>query len=154
MGLKKSELGREQLDRVLVGAGALVAIQRPLKGWLRAIREGLGMTGVQMARRLHARQPRIIEMEKGELAGALTLKTLERAAEALNCSLVYALVPKAGSLAMTIREQAKLAARKRRKHAAYSMQLEDQGLTVREEAGILDAVSEDAVRHPPRWLWD
>src|ERR1700730_5919753 len=66
---------------------------RPSKGWIRAIRDALGMTSAQLAHRLGVSQPRIIELEKSEASGTVTLNTLQRAAEALGCRLVYALVP-------------------------------------------------------------
>jgi predicted DNA-binding mobile mystery protein A len=72
--------------------------RRPIRGWIHSIRSGLGISGVQMAQKMGVQPPRIIEMEKGELDGALTLKTLERAAEAMGYCLIYALVPKVETL--------------------------------------------------------
>jgi predicted DNA-binding mobile mystery protein A len=59
------------------------------------------MTMAQLARRLDVSQPRIVAIERAEVSGAISLATLERAAEALGCSLVYALVPRA-SLEKTV----------------------------------------------------
>jgi predicted DNA-binding mobile mystery protein A len=81
------------------------SIARPPEGWLRSIREALGMTMAQLARRLDVSQPRIVAIERAEVSGAISLATLERAAEALGCSLVYALVPRA-SLEKTVEERA------------------------------------------------
>src|ERR1700722_8381925 len=93
------------LDRRFKALGPLVQNPRPPKGWLRAIRDALGMTTAQFARRLGVSQPRIIELEKSEVTGGVTLNTLQRAAEALGCRLVYALVPER-ALADTVRERA------------------------------------------------
>jgi predicted DNA-binding mobile mystery protein A len=60
---------------------------RPPRGWI------LGMITAQFAKRLGVAQPRIIELERGEADGNITLKSLQRAAEALGCRLVYTLVP-------------------------------------------------------------
>jgi predicted DNA-binding mobile mystery protein A len=65
----------------------------PPKGWMRAIRDALGMTGAQFARRLENRPQSVEALEKSEANGSIQLKTLRRAAEALDCTLVYALVP-------------------------------------------------------------
>ncbi len=92
---------REQLDEFLAKLPPLSAFQRPVRGWVRAIRSGLGISGVQLARAMGVHPPRIVEMEKGELEGAITLKTLNRVAEAMGCTLAYALIPKAGSLQAT-----------------------------------------------------
>ena len=66
---------------------------RPPRGWLRAIRDALGMTMQQYAGRLGVSQPRIIALEKSEVEDTVTLGTLRRAAAALDCQLVYAVVP-------------------------------------------------------------
>ena len=109
MDMRKPLLVREQLDLSLAKLKPLGQTARPIKGWLRAIRTGLGMSGVQLAKQLGVKPPRVVEMEKSELEGAITLKVLERAAEAMGCSLVYALIPRAGSLEQALREQAKAA---------------------------------------------
>ena len=61
---------------------------------MRAIREAHGMTGVQFARRLRIRPQSAEAVEKSEANGTIQLQSLRRAAEALDCTLVYALVPK------------------------------------------------------------
>ena len=73
------------------------------------IRDALGMTTAQFGRRLGVSQPRIIELEKSEVTGNVTLHTLQRAAEVLNCRLVYALVPER-PLAEIVNERAALIA--------------------------------------------
>jgi predicted DNA-binding mobile mystery protein A len=62
---------------------------------MRAIRDAIGMSGVQLAKKLGVRPQTIEAFERSEATGAIQLKTLRRAAEALDCTLVYALVPKA-----------------------------------------------------------
>jgi predicted DNA-binding mobile mystery protein A len=54
----------------------------PVKGWIRAIREALGMSGTQLANRLKVSQPRIPRLEQDELSGVVSLKTMRQAAEA------------------------------------------------------------------------
>lgn len=85
----------EQLDRRFRRLKPLVKLAiRPPKGWIRAIREALGLTTEQFARRVGVHQPRIIRIERSELEGKLTMDSLERAANALECDLVYALIPR------------------------------------------------------------
>jgi len=102
-------------------------IARPPRGWIKAIREALGMTTAQFARRLGVSQPRAVTIEKGEVTGAITLETLERAAQALDCRLVYALVP-SKSLDALVEERAALVARRRLAATRHSMRLEAQGV--------------------------
>jgi Fic-DOC domain mobile mystery protein B/predicted DNA-binding mobile mystery protein A len=106
---RKTHLVREQLDTALAKLAPLGQSTRPIKGWLRAIRTGLGISGVQLAKQLGVKPPRVVEMEKNEVEGAITLKVLERAAEAMGCTLVYALIPRAGSLEQALRDQAEAA---------------------------------------------
>ena len=93
------------LDKRFTVLRRLTQSPRPPKGWLRAVRDALGMTTAQFGRRLGVSQPRIIELEKSEVSGSVTLNTLQRAAEALGCRLVYTLIPEK-PLAETVRERA------------------------------------------------
>src|SRR5271154_4280249 len=93
------------LDNRFTSLRPLAKSARPPKGWLRAIRNALGMTTAQFARRLGVSQPRIVELEQSEASGSVTLNTLQRAAGALGCRLVYVLVPER-PLAETVHEQA------------------------------------------------
>ena len=70
------------------------ALTRPSRGWIRAIREALGMTTAQLAKRIGVSQPRAVAIENAEKKGSISLNSLERAAHALDCRLVYALVPR------------------------------------------------------------
>ncbi|MCU1390802.1 MAG: DNA-binding protein [Ilumatobacteraceae bacterium] len=65
----------------------------PPTGWVRAIRESLGMSTRELAARLQVTSPRISQIERGEVEGTLTLASLERVANALDCRLEYVLVP-------------------------------------------------------------
>jgi predicted DNA-binding mobile mystery protein A len=141
------------LDKRFASLRPLVKNARPPKGWLRAIRDALGMTTAQFARRLGVSQPRIIELEQSEISGAVTLKTLQRAAEALGCRLVYTLVPEK-PLAETVRERADLIAQRQLKAVEQTMRLEDQSVKDKTAAKDLHhQFVEELMRRPAR-LWD
>jgi predicted DNA-binding mobile mystery protein A len=78
---------------------------------------------------------------------------LKRAAEALDCEFVYALVPKIG-LEATLRHQAYKVARSDLQSVSHTMHLEAQGLSVQEEDLQVARLVEEWVKHPPRKLWD
>ncbi|MEQ1663259.1 MAG: mobile mystery protein A [Thiobacillus sp.] len=118
---------RRQLDKRLSTPVRLEALARPPRGWVKAIREALGMTSAQLARRMGVSQPRVFTLEQAETRGAITLDSLERAAQALDCRLVYALVPRQ-PLDTLIEERARLLAKKRMMIASHSMALEAQGI--------------------------
>src|SRR5271156_7229618 len=110
------------LDKRFSTLRALGDNPRPPKGWLRAIRDALGMTSTQFAHRLKVSQPRISVLEKAELNGTVTLRSLQRAAEALGCRLVYAIIPEK-PLAKTVRARAELIANRQASAVEQSVRL-------------------------------
>src|SRR3979409_238970 len=112
------------LDQRFKALRPLARSPRPTKGWLRAIRDALGMTSAQLAQRRGVSQPRIIELEKSEASGTVTLNTLQRAAEALGCRLVYTLLPEK-PLEETVRERANQLAQRQLTAVQQTMRLED-----------------------------
>jgi predicted DNA-binding mobile mystery protein A len=141
------------LDQRFADLRALANSPRPSKGWLRAIRNALGMTSAQLARRLGVSQPRIVELEQSEVSGKVTLNTLQRAAEALGCRLVYVLVPEK-PLAETVRERAELLAERQQSDIEHTMRLEDQAVSSKTASRELrDRLIEQLLRRPAR-LWD
>jgi len=113
------------LDRRLLSLKPETRFDVPTKGWLRAIREALGMTRVQMAARLRISPQSVEAMERSEAAGTIGLSTLRRAAEALDCRLVYAVVPRT-SLTDAVDARARRIALRELGRAAHSMALEAQ----------------------------
>lgn len=111
------------------------------------------MSGRQLAERVGVNVARIAEMEKAEAHGNITLRSIRRAAEAMDCELVYALVPRT-TLKAALRSQAEKAARRKLRPVAHTMRLEEQGLPPQEEAKQLAEMAEELSRNPPRWLWD
>lgn len=82
------------------------ACDRPSGGWIRAVRTSLGMSVRQMAERMDITQQSAARLEKNEADDVIKLKSLRKAAEALDCRLVYALVPNEGELRDIVRRQA------------------------------------------------
>lgn len=106
---------------------------RPTGGWIRAIRKTLGMTGQQLATRLGISQQSTARLEVNEISESISLKSLRKVADALDCQLVYALVPREESLEATIRKQAYLKAKELVVAVDKSMRLEAQGVNGVEE---------------------
>ena len=79
---------------------ALTAAQKsasqPAGGWLRAVRQALGLAQTTVAQKAGITQQAYAQFERGEAGGTLSLGNLQRAAEAMDCELVYFLVPRAG----------------------------------------------------------
>ena len=144
---------RQQLDKTLSGYATAKQTSPPVKGWIRAIREALGMTGKQLAGRLNVSQPRIPKLEQDEVSGVVSLKTMRQAAEAMDCVFVYAIVPRT-TLEETVREQARKIAEARSQRVSHTMLLEAQNLSAEEQCASLNAAVEELVREMPKELWD
>lgn len=141
------------LDKRFRALRPFAKMSRPPKGWLRAVRDALGMTTAQCAKRLGVSQPRVVELEKSEISGTVTLNTLQRAAEALGCKLVYAFIP-VRPLEDVVRSQAEAVAARQLDAVRHTMRLEDQDVTDRRaRRELLDQRIEDLLRRPAR-LWD
>jgi predicted DNA-binding mobile mystery protein A len=149
----QKRLIQEQLETTLGRLSCMRDVQRPVKGWLRAIREALGMSGKQFARRLGVSAPWITTLEKKELTGSVTIKTMRQAAEALDCVFVYALVPR-DSLGDIVRRRAETLARKRLSRVSHSMLLEAQQLSESEQEKAIEAEIDSLIQNMPKELWD
>jgi predicted DNA-binding mobile mystery protein A len=146
-------LAATQIDRKLAPLRAIAASLRPSSagGWIRALRQGLGLSAAALGSRMHLAQQSVNQLEKNERAGAITLASLRRAAEALDAELFYAIIPRK-PLRQTIAERAKDLARKRVAPVAHSMQLEAQGLADNELQERIDELALELERNP-RELW-
>jgi len=142
---------RQRLDARLLLLKPTDRFQVPPKGWIKAIREALGMTGVQFARRLNVKPQSIDALEKSEANGTIKIETLRRAAEALDCTLVYALVPN-GALEDAVRMRARKIALRDLGRVAHTMKLEAQGTADADLEARIDAYIRDTLRE--RNLWD
>lgn len=153
MKAKHKKLAREQLDATLKRFEPLKTLVPPRKGWVRALRDALGMTGEQLAMRLDVNKQRVARIEQDERSGSVTLKTLRRVAEAMDCILVYSFVPR-DSLEQTVRKQAELVAQKRTSRSNQTMRLEKQELSEEEKGKALSNLITDITDTMPKSLWD
>ena len=140
---------RRHLDQRLDGIGDQIG-PRPAKGWLRAMREALGMSTSEMASRMGVSQSRISQIERAEVDGSIRFSTLERAAEALNCSVQYVLVPNE-PLEVSVRRQARVQAAAGVAAVTHTMRLEDQAPSDDTVAEQVDALADELV--DKRGLW-
>lgn len=151
--MKKARLAaqsRSHLDKRFEEMGPIVRYDAPIRGWIRAVREALGMTTMQLANRLGVKQPSVAAMEKSEAKGTIELATLRRVAEALDCTLVYALVPNK-TLEASVRDRARAFERLRRHPIEHSMRLENQSVKGKNVEARLDEVVRET---NPRIFWD
>ena len=149
--MKSRPLLLKQIDRQIKPWQTLRLKQsRPKMGWVRTLRIALGMTLQELASRVGVEQGRIIQIEKAEIEGGLTLRSLKSVAHALNCELIYALVPKT-SLENMLKARAEQVACVRLERVAHSMALEAQSLPKKQKkeqfAELVKSLLEDLLKN-------
>ena len=143
-------LARYRMDERYRRLDPLSQMLRPHRGWIRAVRDALGMSGAELGHRLGISQQRVAALEQAEIQLSIQLDTLERAAAALNCHLVYALVPRT-SLTEAVKAQARSKATQILLRAAHHSRLENQAGSDSLDARIEDLAETFVDR---RGLWN
>lgn len=141
---------RRQLDRRSIPLRGLSAWLAPHGGWIRATRDALGMSGSELAERMGVRQQSVHNLEVSERRNTIQLDTLARAADAMGCDLVYALVPRS-SLEESVRSRARRKAAEHLGPIAHHSRLEDQAVDDEETEALLDDLAERFIDR--RGLW-
>lgn len=145
---------RKQLEKRLAPLRKKEAeLAMPTRGWVTAIREALGMTAAQLAQRLGVVPSRINAIQKAEVSGAITIKSMREAAEALNCKFVYALVP-VEELDALVEKRARLHAASRLKALDHTMALEDQSVDADDRKSQEEWIIRDMLEKHARRLWN
>ncbi len=147
----KRRIARQRLDERLSAFKPESRFAVPPKGWIRAIRNALGMRAYQMGTRLGMKQQSVTKMEKSEGYGTIQLKTLRQAAEALDCTLVYAFVPNT-SLEDAVQTRAREIASNELARIGHTMDLEAQSISKAKREAQIDEYIRDNLRE--RDLWD
>ena len=120
------ELRLGQLTRALTPFDSAKQEPRPSRGWLRAIREALGLTLENVGSQMGQSRKRIQEFEEAEANDRITLQSLRRVAAAMDCELVYAIVPKSGTIAELAERRARAEATRDVLDVEHTMALENQ----------------------------
>lgn len=151
--MDQNALARKHLERRLAPLRERADLARPPKGWVRAIRDSLGMTTRQLAARLGKVQSVVVDIERNEAADTATLASLRQAAEALECTLVYALVPNR-PLDEILRERAANVADRQLASVSHTMALENQSLDRQSLAAERERLIDELLRGKSNRLWD
>ena len=144
---------REQVQESLDPFLGLVSLDIPRMGWIRTIRDAIGLSSQKLAERLGCSQSNAAKIEKSEQEGTISLNTLKKAAQALNCKVVYCLIPEV-PLDQVLENRARAIARKKVKYINHSMILEDQGLTPKQLKQQEDILVQRLLQGNPRDLWN
>lgn len=142
---------RSTVDNV---ATSLAGLKTPPEGWLRTVRNALGMSGAEVAKNLGVTRARVTKAEHAELTGGVTLKSMQVIAEAMGCRFVYAIIPKSGRIEDIITAQARKKAMKIVSTTSTHMALENQKLTDDKIAQEVDRLTREIAQERPRDFWN
>ena len=152
MGKKSLQL--QQLNSKMLGFASLQQVAMPPTGWIKAIRTAIGMSMQQLGNKLNVSKQGIMDIEKREKDGSITIKSLREIARAMDMQLVYGFVPNDGSLDALIEKRATELATQIVMRTANTMKLEDQANSKKRiEAAIKERAT--AIQNEmPKILWD
>ena len=136
-------LNTRQLDARLRANAHLSEIEAPRNGWINAIRTALSMTATQLAKRARMKPQSVLDLEKREIAGTVTVATLKKIASALDCEVKIAFLPRR-SLDDMLRDQAMMKANEELNRVVHTMRLEAQ------DEGAQDALAVEKIANS--WL--
>ena len=152
MGKKSLQL--QQLNSKMLGFSVLKQVAMPPTGWIKAIRTAIGMSMQQLGNKLNVSKQGVMDIEKREKDGSITIKSLREIARAMDMQLVYGFVPNDGSLDALIEKRATELATQIVMRTANTMKLEDQANSKKR---IEAAIRERAIaiqNEMPKILWD
>jgi predicted DNA-binding mobile mystery protein A len=152
--MAKKSLQLQQLNSKMLSFAALKQVAMPPTGWIKAIRTGIGMSMQQLGNKLNVSKQGVMDIEKREKDGSITIKSLREIASAMDMQLVYGFVPNQGSLDALIEKRAKDLATLIVLRTANTMKLEDQANSKKRiEAAIKERAT--AIQNEmPKILWD
>jgi predicted DNA-binding mobile mystery protein A len=153
MNYWEKKVVRGQLDKKLAFLRSFASSGIPQSGWIKAIREALGLSSIQLGKRSGLDQSRISRLENAEKNGDLKLSSLQKIAKGLHMQFVYGFVPES-TLEEMVRAQAKAIALKRMKRLNDTMHLEKQGLSDEEQKKAFEDMIEKILINQPKGFWD
>lgn len=147
------QMARRQLDKRIESLPNFRQLKPPPKGWIKAIREAIGMTARQLAARIGIAQPTLTYLENAEAKGSITLDSLRRAANALDCDLAYVLIPRRG-LNELVEAQSIKAAQQKLKSTKHTMALEKQSIDKDDEQEQIIRIAKSLAEKSDSRIWE
>ncbi|WP_029038481.1 mobile mystery protein A [Salinimicrobium xinjiangense] len=144
----------EQLDQKLKAFSQTRGVLVPERGWINTIRTTLNMTLAQLGTKLNITRQGVKRIEESEANGTITLNSLKDVANAMDLKLVYALVPKGGTIDDLIQLKAEKLAQKIVLRTNQNMKLEDQGIGDEKIAKTIKELANEIKREMRKSLWD
>ena len=152
--MDRKSLQLQQLDSKTLKFAPLAEVVMPPTGWIKAIRTALGMSMQQLASRLNITKQGVMDIERREKDGSITIKSLRTIAQAMDMRLVYGFVPNDGSLEALIEKRATELATRIVMRTAATMKLEDQSVSTQRLEEAIKQRTLSLCHDMPKMLWD
>ncbi len=152
--MSKKSLQLQQLNNKMASFALLTEVAIPPTGWVKAIRTALGMSMLQLGKKLSITKQSIQDIEKREQEGAITIKALSELGKALDMRFVYGFVPNDGSLDSLIEKKAAQLATTIVLRTSNTMKLEDQENSQERIKKAIQEKTADLKNEMPKILWD
>lgn len=150
----KRKLLIEQLDQKLHPFLHTKTVLVPDRGWIHTIRTALNMTLAQLGNKLNITRQGVGKIEESEANGTITINSLKEVAKAMDLKLVYALVPKNGTIDELIETKAVALAQKIVLRTNQNMRLENQGVEDKKINETIEDLAAEIKREVRKSLWD
>lgn len=152
---KKQQITQRRIVEQKIDRLGKLNVPAPPSGWVKAIRGSLGLSIRQLADRVGVGHGSINQIEKREPKKRVTLESLEQVARAMDCKLVYAIVPQevGGTLEDIIDARAKEAATRIMRNVAHSMRLEAQGTSEKEIIREVERIAKELKESGDARIW-
>ena len=152
--MRNNKLQVQQLNEKMVQLAGMQQVIVPPIGWIKAIRNGIGMSMEQLGKKLSITKQGVMDMEKREKEGAITIKSMQEIAKAIDMQFVYGFVPNNGSLNQMIETRALEMATKIVERTSTTMKLEDQVNSKERIEKAIKERAEEIINKTPKILWD
>ena len=152
--MKNNKLQIQQLNEKLNNLNGLQHLDVPTIGWIKAIRSSIGMSMEQLGKKLSITKQAVMDIEKREKEGAITVKSMQEIAKAFDMKFVYGFVPNDGNLELMIEKRSIEIARKIVQRTSTTMKLEDQSNSKERLEKAIQERAAEIINKTPKILWD
>lgn len=152
--MKNNKLQIQQLNEKLNNLNGLQHLDVPTIGWIKAIRSSIGMSMEQLGKKLSITKQAVMDIEKREKEGAITIRSMQEIAKALDMKFVYGFVPNDGNLELMIEKRSIEIARKIVQRTSTTMKLEDQSNSKERLEKAIQERAAEIINKTPKILWD
>jgi len=152
--MRNDKLQFQQLNEKMDKLTVLQHLIMPPIGWIKAIRNGIGMSMEQLGKKLSITKQAVMDIEKREKEGAITIKSMQEIAKVIDMKFVYGFVPNAGSLEQMIETRSLEIATKIVQRTSTSMKLEDQVNSKERIEKVIKERAAEIINKTPKILWD